>query len=100
MDYMDQYPLINAEPINDNGRQESQHSYFIFNAQTNKGYSLDGLAALLCKKMNGKKTLRSIIAELEADYELETGKFNKEIHALIKDLGDNNLLILKDAPVD
>lgn len=99
MEYMDKYPLISAESLDGNSRQENQFSYFLFNSQTNKGYSVDGLAALLCKQMNGKKKLRDLVKDLEAEYEIESGHFDKEIQTLMKDLSDNSLVIFNETPI-
>lgn len=97
MSKMGTYPLIKAEILGKN-KTEDQASFFLFNSETNRGYSVDGLAALLCKRFDGTKTLQELVAELEADYELEPHKFDKDVSMLIQDLENNGLVTLSLTP--
>lgn len=97
MEILDLYPEIFAEPLA-GGRKENLQTYYLFNSKINRGYVVDGLAALFCRKIDGKKTLRNLIEEFENEYELEKGKFHKEINDLIHDLEKNHLLNLLKTP--
>lgn len=97
MSKMDLYPNIKAEVLGKN-KTEDLATLYLFNSQTNRGYSLDGLAAILCKKFDGKKKLSSLIGELESEYQIDAKNFNSDIDALLEDLTDNDLLeMLKEA---
>lgn len=99
MDIMETYPKVIAEPLADN-QQENPLSYFLFNSQTNRGYSVDGLAALFCRQLDGQKKLRDLITDFEAQHELEKGKFDGDIKTLLKDLEDNGLLVLNNSSTE
>ena len=93
---MELYPFVNAENMISRNSGGEQGLYFLFNTTTNRGFAVDGLAALFCKELNGKKKLKDIINDFEQVYELESGKFEKEIATLMKDLQENGLLILRE----
>lgn len=91
------YPRITAEILGKK-KTEGSASCFLFNSQTNRGYAVEGLAAILCKNFDGTKTLESLVQELEKDYELEPNTFTSEIKTLIKDLEENGLIELMSSP--
>lgn len=97
MNKMESYPKLTADILN-RGQLSNSTDLFLFNAKTNKGFSLQGLAALLCKDFDGKKTLAETIIALEAKYELEPGKFKTEITNLVHDLENNGLLNFSQEP--
>lgn len=97
MDKMRSYPAITAEILNQNSTEETAE-FFLFNSKSNKGFSVQGLAALLCKNFDGKHTLADLISNLEKDYAIEPNTFNKEINNLIHDLESNGLVEFTDAP--
>ena len=80
------YPKISAQILNSPNNKDE---YFLFNPSTNKGFSVDGLAADLCKKFNGEMTLDQTIKTFEVEQQLKAGEFNSEIDNLIQDLEKN-----------
>lgn len=97
MDNGNLYPFIHAEPLAA-GRNVNPQVYYLFNQKENRGYVVEGLAALFCRKLDGKKKLVEVIDEFEAEYELEKGKFENDISELIQDLSKNKLLELLNNP--
>lgn len=84
------FPKISAQVLNSPNNKDE---YFLFNASTNKGFSIDGLAADLCKKFNGEMTLEQTIKTFEIEQQLKMGEFESEIDSLIQDLEKNCLLV-------
>ena len=87
------FPKISAETFSSpNNRDE----FYLFNTSTNKGFSIDGFAAVLCRHFNGEKNLVDAIRSFEILSKLEVGEFDDEIENLIQDLQDNSLLVFLD----
>lgn len=91
------YPRITAEILGKK-KTEGSANCFLFNSQTNRGYAVEGLAAILCKNFDGTKTLENLVQDLEKEYALEPNAFSNEIKGLIKDLEDNGLIELMSSP--
>lgn len=83
------FPKISAQIYNS---PNSTEEFFLFNATTNKGFAVDGFAALLCKKFTGENKLSDIIASFESEQNLSKGEFESEISELLGDLEQNRLL--------
>lgn len=96
MDKLKLFPMLLAEPIQDFNKSKSQ--FYIFNSQNNRGYKLDGFAANLCYRFDGKKSLEEIIKELESEMNLQENYFLKEISALLTDLQNNSLVEFHNSP--
>lgn len=100
MEMMDLYPLLVAESLTPGSENENPLAYYLFNSQTNRGFAVEGLAALFCKTMNGKKKVKELVQNFEKEHELEAGIFEKDILKLIDDMDDNGLILLSDKPHD
>lgn len=83
------YPQITAQILHNKNDEEK---FYLFNTSTNMGYSIDGLAAQLCRKFNGDKTLTNILAEFEIELGLEKDEYKDEINTLLEDLEKNKLI--------
>lgn len=83
------YPKITAQVFNSPNNKDE---YFLFNTATNRGFAVDGYAAILCKKFNGEKTLEEIVKNFESEQKLESGEFSEEISTLLSDLEKNRLI--------
>jgi hypothetical protein len=83
------FPKISAQAFNSPNKKEE---YFLFNPITNKGFAIDGFAAILCKKFTGDRTFSQIIEEFEKEQDLEKNEFEAEIISLVSDLEKNNLV--------
>lgn len=66
--------------------EKNREEFFLFNTATNKGFAVDGYAALLCKKFTGAQTLEVIIAEFELENQITKDTYSSEIESLIADL--------------
>lgn len=97
MDKLLLFPILLADPIQDYDKNKSH--YYIFNSQNNRGFKVDGFAANLCQRFNGKKSLELIIKEFETDMNLETNYFNDEIDVLLTDLQNNSLIEFHSSPL-
>ncbi len=89
MKYFNLYPIISAQTFPSN---TGKNEFFLFNSSTNRGFSLDGIAAHICKKFDGEKKLSEIIQEVELEHKLESGIFNDQIIALLSDMEKNKLI--------
>lgn len=83
------FPKISAQVYTS---PNSSEEYFLFNTATNKGFAIDGFAAILCKKFTGEKKLVDVIAAFEAEQQLAKGEFETEINDLLVELEKNRLL--------
>lgn len=88
------YPKISAQIYNS---PNSTEEFFLFNTSTNKGFTIDGFAAILCRKFTGDKKLSEIIATFETEQKLTKGEFESEIEELLTDLEKNRLVTFFDA---
>jgi hypothetical protein len=86
----DLFPKISAQVFTSPNNIDE---YFLFNSTTNKGFAIDGYAAILCKKFTGEHKLSEVIATFESEQNLENGEYNSEINELISDLEKNRLLV-------
>jgi hypothetical protein len=93
---LNKFPFITAEFLGKN-KTEGQANCYLFNSVTNRGYSVEGLAAILCKSFDGTNDLLTCIKTLESDYELAENAFEQDIDHLIKDLEDNGLVEFLDS---
>ena len=84
------FPKISAQIFKSPNNQEE---FFLFNTSTNKGFAIDGFAAVLCKKFTGDRTLSEVIAEFEAEQKLEKNEYETEITELLAELEKNRLLV-------
>lgn len=96
MDKLKLFPLLIADPIQDYNKNKS--SFYIFNSRSNRGYSIDGLAANLCQRFDGTKNLESIISEFEKEMAIEKNYYQNEIESLLQDLQNNSLIEFLDLP--
>jgi hypothetical protein len=95
MKQSDLFPKISAQFFNSpNNREE----FFLFNTATNKGFAIDGFAAILCKKFTGEHKLSEVISSFEAEQKIQNGEYEDEITNLIADLEKNRLLIFFEEP--
>ncbi len=83
------FPKISAQIFNSPNNVEE---YFLFNTNTNKGFSIDGFAALLCKKFTGEYSLAQSVLEFEKEQNLASGEFESDIEWLIIELERHNLI--------
>ncbi len=90
------FPLLTADPIQDYNKNKSQ--LYIFSSRTNRGYSLDGIAANICHRFDGTKNLETVIREVERENSLEENYYQKEIEALLLDLQNNSLIEFLELP--
>jgi hypothetical protein len=96
MDKLKLFPKLLADPIQEYNKSKT-HLY-IFNSKNNRGYKLDGLAANLCFRFDGKKSLEQVIKEFEVEMELQPNSFSSDIESLLVDLQNNSLLEYLELP--
>ncbi len=89
MKQSNQYPKISAQFFTSPNNKEE---YFLFNTASNKGFALDGFAALLCRKFTGEHDLNHIIKEFEEEQKLEKDEFKEEIEHLLSELEKHRLI--------
>ncbi len=89
MKQADLFPKISAQIYKS---PNSTEEFFLFNTATNKGFAVDGFAAILCKKFTGENKLSEIVAAFETEHKLSKGEFESEISELLADLEKNRLL--------
>lgn len=92
------FPKLTSVVLNREFNNNDPYTDYLFNPSTNKGYSVNGLAAMFCRELDGTKTLSEIIANFEAHYGLAPGKFTKEIEILLSDLENNQLIEFLQSP--
>lgn len=95
MKYANFYPKLEAQIFPSN---TSREELFLFNSSTNRGFSLDGVAADICKKFTGDKKLSDIVSEVESERKLVSGLFNKEIDDLLNELENFKLVSFHEDP--
>jgi hypothetical protein len=98
MERSQSYPILTSVKLNKSNSET--FTDFLFNPNTNKGFSVEGLAALFCRNLDGKKSLERLIIDFENEHSLESGKFKNEIYSLITDLEKNNLIEFLESPKD
>lgn len=86
----DLFPKISAQIFKSPNNTEE---FFLFNTTTNKGFAIDGFAAVLCKKLTGDRTLNEVIAEFEIEQKLAKDEYKTEISDLLTELEKNRLLV-------
>lgn len=86
------FPKLTSIILNHQIKNDDPFTDYLFNPSTNKGYSVNGLAAMFCRELDGRRTLAEIITMFENQYELAPGKFAKEIEVLLLDLESNQLI--------
>ena len=86
----DKCPFLMATKLNN--EVDSKGRLYLFNSQTNSGFELEGLASIFVSKFDGVKSVQKITSELEEEFELEKGKFEKDIEGLINELKSNGLI--------
>lgn len=94
MKQKDLYPKISAQIFPSNTNKDE---FFLFNSSTNRGFSIDGLAAIFCKKFTGEKKLSELVLEFEKEQNIKSGLFNTEIENLINELENNKLITFTEA---
>ena len=87
------FPKISAQVFNSPHNIEE---FFLFNTSTNKGFAIDGMPAILCKKFTGESSLESIIEEFESEQEIEHGDYDTDIEDLLVELEKHNLIAFHD----
>ena len=90
MNQFELFPKISAQIFKSSDTSEE---FFLFNTTTNKGFAIDGLAAALCKKLIGVRTLSEVVKEFETEQNLKKDEYKTEINNLLIDLEKNRLLI-------
>lgn len=98
MDNSNKYPKLISVVLNKEFNKNDPYTDYLFNPSTNKGYSINGLAALFCREFDGKKNLSEIITNFESQHDLIPGKFKADIELLIQDLEKNQLIVLLQSP--
>ena len=94
MKYNNLYPKISAQIFPSN---TSKDEFFLFNSSTNRGFAIDGFAALLCKRFTGDRKLSEIIIEVEKEQNLSSGLFNNEIESLLTEMESNKLIVFSES---
>jgi hypothetical protein len=97
MKYEAQFPKISAQIFSSS---TSKQEFYLFNSITNRGFSIDGLAASLCKEFTGEKKLSEIIESFEKENKLQNGIFDKEISDLISELEKNKLITFSTTKIN
>lgn len=97
MKYNNLFPKISAQIFPSN---TSKEEFFLFNPATNRGFSIDGIAAHLCRKFTGERKLQDLITELEKEQNLNAGLFKDEIEKLLADLENNKLITFHESPLE
>lgn len=97
MENLKLYPILLADPIQDYNKNKSH--FYIFNSKNNRGFKLDGFAANLCHRFDGKKSLEEIIKDFEKEMNLNSDYFSDEIEVLINDLQNNSLVQFHASPL-
>ena len=59
----------------------------------NKLFTLNPAAQVIWKRLNGKKSLRDIIADLTAEFNAPAGVIEKDVIALVEELLKRKLLV-------
>ncbi len=98
MEKINQFPKLTSVVLNREFNNNDPYTDYLFNPSTNKGYSVNGLAALFCRELDGKKSLSEIISNFENHHDLKPGKFTSEIETLIFDLEQNQLIEFLSSP--
>ncbi len=98
MENINRFPKLTSVVLNQEFNNKDPYTDYLFNPNTNKGYSVNGLAALFCRELDGKRSLSKIITEFESHYELAPGRFTKEIETLLFDLENNKLVEFLNSP--
>jgi len=85
-------PTIVAQFITTNNKIDE---CFLFQSETNRGYAIDGIAAVICRRFNGKDNLEVIVNNLEKDLKLTKGQYDGEIEVLLDELEQFKLIEFK-----
>jgi hypothetical protein len=56
-------------------------------------YTLNPSAQIIWRKINGKRSLKEIAAELKAEFHSPTGVIEKDVAALVRELLERKLLV-------
>lgn len=96
MNFETKYPILLAEKLS-NGSGKAGVLY-LFGATSNKGFQIEGLAAVFVQRFNGDKTLDEITAEIESEFNLQRGEFANEISEMIDDLLKHELIEFAEGP--
>lgn len=88
------FPKISAQIFKSPNNPEE---FFLFNTSTNKGFAIDGFAAILCKKFTGDRTLKEVITEFETEQKLDKNEYQTEISDLLAELEKNRLLVFHNS---
>lgn len=98
MDISNSYVQLKAEILLANNK--NPHEIFLFNSSTNRGFMVDGIAAVLCKRMSGEKKINELLRDFETEYKVECEKFSNDISVFLKSLVDNDLILVSDNPIE
>lgn len=98
MEHLNKFPKLTSVVLNREFNNNDPYTDYLFNPSTNKGYSVNGLAALFCRELDGSKPLSEVIANFESHYDLKPGKFDNEISILLSDLEKNQLIEFLQSP--
>lgn len=96
--HLNHFPKLTSVILNREFNNSDPYTDYLFNPSTNKGYSINGLAALFCRELKGNKSLAEIITNFESQYDLVPGKFNNDIQILLSDLEKNQLIEFLQSP--
>lgn len=85
----DYVPLLNVLLAKNSPGSESL--YFVSKVGM-RGYEVDGLAAEICRKIDGKISLQKIADEIVKEYEVEGLGFLAEFNGLVENLKSESLI--------
>mgnify|MGYP003388732430 CR=1 FL=1 len=80
---------LSAEVIVNNAEEAK---IVLFRSADNSGFVVDGLAALVCLRMDGKKSLTDIMADLRVEVEAELPTLEADVRGLVVNLENYGLV--------
>lgn len=97
MQFAEKYFLITAERLSKGSNKK--YSISLFNPDTNRGFAIEGLAAIFCSRLDGSKKISELINEMEIQFELERGIFNIDVDNLLEEMLRNGLVTSSSEPI-
>lgn len=92
MRYIDSYLKFTAEKIEADHKDSG--TLYVYDSATHTGFSITGVASILCTKLDGKRPLRVVLKEIEGELGVAAGVYDQAVADFLADLEARRLFVV------